>query len=123
MGLRSAQPVPKWANEQTKLFACMRTNTFLLGRAESFVRYCCHSGALYKGGYDAADIMGWYAQRFASHLWGAPPALYHLFLLSAIASAEFCQGPTASSRRSNRRANAFDSWWSAMWSCRSIFIC
>jgi len=36
MGLRSAQPVPKWANEQTKLFACMRTNTFLLGRAESF---------------------------------------------------------------------------------------
>jgi len=43
-----------------------------------------------QGGYDAANTWACYAQRSASHIRGAPPALYHLFLLSAIASAEFC---------------------------------
>ena len=40
-------PFQNGSTRKLKLFACMRTNTFLLGRAESFVRYCCHSGALY----------------------------------------------------------------------------
>src|ERR1700721_3778052 len=33
-----------------------------------------------KGGNDAAGTIGCYAQRSASHVWGASPALYHLLL-------------------------------------------
>src|SRR5580658_8607424 len=41
-----------------------------------------------KGGNDAAGTMGCYAQRSASHVWGASPALYHLLLLSEIAFSQ-----------------------------------
>src|SRR5579864_509309 len=45
-----------------------------------------------KGGCDAANTMGCYAQRPASHLWGAPPALHHEFVLPAPAFARISTG-------------------------------
>ena len=68
------------------------------------------SCAFCKGGYDAADTMGC-AQRPASHFWRASPALYHLFLLSAIALVELYQGPRPLSRAvGRRRASAGGTW-------------
>jgi len=65
-------------------------NLFFLPVPELWVPRPC---AFCKGGHDAADTMGFHAQRPASNLRCASPALYHLFVLPAIAFAEFGTSP------------------------------
>src|SRR5579872_3009099 len=59
---------------------------------------------LYKGGYDAADIMVCHACRPASHLRRSPSALYHQLVLPTPAVPRFGSGAQPLPRHSRRDA-------------------
>src|SRR6267142_3245431 len=71
---------------------CPQTKTTGFNRAFALIQSVLALFA--RAGGDAAYTMLFHhAERTASHLRRSSPALHHRFVLSAIASAEFCSGP------------------------------